>query len=356
MMRVIWALTVASLKMFVRQREAVLWGVLLPVFMIVLFSFVKFDGIGHLEVGLVAGGNGGPLLDSLRSVSTFSLHEGSRDAEMQELKKGERAMVVVLPAVSDSAGRGGGVVQVFTNDERIRETQLGTLILQRVLDESYFRSGHSEGRLLVSAQPVQSRNLTYIDFLLPGVLAMTIMQMGIFGVAFGFVTLKKRGILRRLWVTPINPADFIIAQVATRVFALVVQLAIMVAVGIIFLHIHFIGSYVTLLLIALLGSVVFLAMGFAIAGIARSEDQVPPMANIISLPMLLLSGVFFSRAGLPGAVRAFTDFLPLTYLVEALRGVAVDGASLTQVGPALGGLAVWAVLSVGIAVKMFRWE
>ena len=63
-------------------------------------------------------------------------------------------------------------------------------------------------RVTVTTKPVKARNLTYIDFLIPGILAMSIMQTGIFGVAFGFVSLKKRGILRRLWVTPINPNDF----------------------------------------------------------------------------------------------------------------------------------------------------
>jgi ABC-2 type transport system permease protein len=106
----------------------------------------------------------------------------------------------------------------------------------------------------------------------------------------------------------------------------------------------------------MLGAVVFLAMGFALAGISKSEDQVAPLANIITLPMMLLSGVFFSRANLPGFVRTLTDFFPLTYLADGMRSIAIDGASLVQVGPQLLGLVVWSIISCVLAVRMFRWE
>jgi ABC-2 type transport system permease protein len=182
------------------------------------------------------------------------------------------------------------------------------------------------------------------------------MQAGIFGVAFGFVTLKKRGILRRLWVTPIRPNDFIIAQVAMRLLVVVMQMAIMVGVGVLFLNLHFIGNMALIFLLGVLGAVVFLGFGFSLAGISKSEDQVAPLANIITLPMLALSGVFFSRSNLPGFVRSVTAFFPLTYLADGLRSVAIDGATLLQVMPQILGLAVWGVVSCVLAVRLFRWE
>jgi ABC-2 type transport system permease protein len=204
--------------------------------------------------------------------------------------------------------------------------------------------------------PVKSRNLTYIDFLLPGVLSMSIMQMGIFGVAFGCVQLKKRGILRRLWVTPIRPSDFILGQVAMRLVVVMVQICIIIGVGVFFFDLHFLGNFLELFLVGLMGGVVFLSIGFALAGISKSEDQVAPLANVISLPMMLLSGIFFSRNNLPGVIHTITDFFPLTYLADAMRSIAIDGASLSQVGPQLLGLGIWSVISCTIAVKMFRWE
>jgi len=127
-------------------------------------------------------------------------------------------------------------------------------------------------------------------------------------------------------------------------------------VGVLFFDLHFLGNFLELFLVGLMGGVVFLSIGFALAGISKSEDQVAPLANVISLPMMLLSGIFFSRNNLPGVIHTITDFFPLTYLADAMRSIAIDGASLSQVGPQLLGLGIWSVISCTIAVKMFRWE
>jgi ABC-2 type transport system permease protein len=130
----------------------------------------------------------------------------------------------------------------------------------------------------------------------------------------------------------------------------------MVGVGILFLNLHFIGNLALIYLLGMLGAVVFLGFGFSLAGISKSEDQVAPLANIITLPMLALSGIFFSRSNLPGFVRAITSVLPLTYLADGLRSVAIDGATLAQVTPQILGLGLWGVVSCVLAVRLFRWE
>ena len=355
-MRLKWVLTIASLKMYLRQREAIIWNLLLPLFMVVLFGLVRFDGIGHIELGVVdeSGGRADSFVAALKNVKTLHVHEGLLGSELKDLEKGEREIVLVVSRSFEATP--GDSLTAYSSEEKPREAQLGALVVQGVLDERTFAKSPSLQRPLLRMFPVKSRNLTYIDFLLPGILSMSIMQMGVFGVAFGFVTLKKRGILRRLWVTPINPNDFIIAQVVTRVLVLMVQMTLMIVVGIVFFHLHFIGNLWNLFLTAMLGAVVFLSMGFALAGFSRSEDQVAPLANIITLPMMLLSGVFFSRTNLPEVVRTITDFFPLTYLADGMRSIAIDGATLAQVTPQLIGLLAWSVISCFLAVKLFRWE
>jgi ABC-2 type transport system permease protein len=273
---------------------------------------------------------------------------------MQALEKGEREMVLILPAGFNSATP--GKLTVYVNGERPQEAQLGELLLQKVLDDLSFARTPRADRIAIAMVAVKSRNLTYIDFLIPGVLSMSIMQMGIFGVAFGFVTLKKRGILRRLWVTPIRPWSFVGGQVLMRLTVVMMQISIIVGAGVFFFHLHFIGSLASLFLIGVLGGIVFLSIGFAIAGISKTEDQVAPIANLISLPMMLLSGIFFSRSNLPGVIHTITDYFPLTYLADAMRSVAIDGSSLIAIGPQLIGLLVWCLISTIVAVKMFRWE
>ena len=357
-MRIKWKLTVASIKMFFREKEAVFWTIFLPLFMIFLFGFVKFDQLGSIQLGIV---NDAPqkstaLLQRLQQVKVLKVTSSDKDSELKALSKGERDVVLMIPP--NFREQSGSSLTLYVNDAKPQEAQLGRLLVQRAFDEMAFAhlSAVSQQRHTVHAQPVKSRKLTYMDFLLPGVLAMSIMQMGIFSVAFVFVDLKKRGILRRLRVTPINPNDFIIAQVITRLLVLLMQIVVLVATGVLFFHLNFSGNLTDMFLIGLVGAIVFLAIGFAIAGISKSEEQVAPLANIVTLPMLLLSGVFFSRTNLPGFVHAITDYFPLTFLADGLRSITIDGARLQQLGPQLAGLGVWAVFSCILAVRLFRWE
>ncbi len=352
-MRLKAKLMAASFKMFIRQREAIIWTILLPLFMVFLFSFVTFDGIGHVSVGIVNHSQDTTLVGLLRPIQALKISKGQEEQELALLKKGDRALVLVIPASFQPTGQDS--LTLYLNAEKPQETQTGKLILQRALDELVFRQNHLP-RHAIRTELVNSRSLTYIDFLLPGILAMSIMQSGVFGVAFGFVVLKKRGILRRLLVTPIKTSDFIIAQVSTRLLVLMTQVLILIGVGVLFFHLHFIGSLFNMIIVGLLGGTVFLSIGFALSGISKSEDQVAPLANLITLPMLMLSGVFFDRSNLPGFAHVITDFFPLTYLANGLRSIAIEGATLTDVFPQLLGLAVWSVITLFIVIKAFRWE
>ena len=355
-MRLKWKLIVASTKMLFRQKEAIIWSIIFPLFMMTLFGFAKFGGVGHVDLGIVngAGNNGIKLVEALKKVNALVVKEGQKDTEMRELERGERDVVLIIPSDVDLSA--GGMLTLLTSLAKPQQGQLGSLIVQRVLDEITMERTSVPNRLLVVTQEMAGRNLTYVDFLVPGILAMAIMQLGIFGVAFNFVSLKKRGILRRLRATPINPNDFILAQVVTRLLLVMLQIVVMVALGVVAFDLHFIGSFADMFVIGLIGAVVFLAIGFALAGISKSEDQVAPLANVISLPMMALSGVFFSRSALPGFVHTITGYFPLTYLADGMRSIAIDGASLPDILPQLLGLVVWSVIACFLAIKMFRWE
>ncbi|HSP07461.1 MAG TPA: ABC transporter permease, partial [Acidobacteriota bacterium] len=288
------------------------------------------------------------VLRQLQEVKTLRVQTGFKEAELKALEKGERTLVVeVAPS--------GAEVTAYLNEARPQEAQLGALLVQEALDQMALKKSGT-GRLILKQTTVKSRKLTYMDFLVPGILAMSIMQMGIFSVAFVFVDLKKRGILRRLRVTPMNPNDFIIAQVFTRLIVLMMQIVVMVAVGIVFFKLNFIGSLWQMFVFGILGAVVFLGMGFALAGLSRSEDQVAPLANVVTMPQMLLSGIFFSRANLPGFAHVLTQFFPLTFLADGMRSLAIDGSTLSQIWPDISGLLVWSLLTTVVAVKLFRWE
>lgn len=194
----------------------------------------------------------------------------------------------------------------------------------------------------------------YVDFLVPGILGMNVMQLNIFSVAFALVAQRQRGVLRRIFATPLDPRRFLAAHGLMRLGLSMVQVLILVAVAFALFQVRIVGGLVDLLIVAIVGAIPFLMQGFAIAGWARTENQVPPVANLITLPQFFLSGVFFPKEAAPDVIRPITDVLPLTLLNDALREVSTQGASLWDVRAPLLGLAIWGVVSFALAVRLLR--
>jgi ABC-2 type transport system permease protein len=353
---VYWSLLVASVKMFVRNRPAMFFSLVVPLLIMLIFGVLKFGGPASVGLGLVdEAGNpdSGALVAVLKANPAFDVHEGSRDEELGELKTGHRDLVLVIGATYDRAHAGAPGLIAYSNAARPEQTQLGGLLLNAVVGSML--AGGGSGGALVPVQQLAGRDYGYIDFLVPGIVGLTVMQLGLFSVSFGFVQLKRTGALRRLFATPTSPAYFLAAQVTSRIMITLAQVLVLVGVGLWF-GLHLVGSIVLLLGVAVLGSTIFLGLGFAIAGWAKNEDQAAPVANLVSLPMTFLSGVFFSRDAMPDVLRTITDYLPLTYLNDALRRITNDGVGVTQIGGDLLGMGVWAAIAFAVAVLLFRWE
>jgi ABC-2 type transport system permease protein len=359
-----WALFMASVKMFVRNRTALFFSLFLPLVIMLIFGVLNFEGSTTISLGVVdeAGTDASAaLVEGLAEYDYLEISEDDRDTELAELEAGDRGYVLVIPAgfTQEPGAELGLIAYASTSDPS--QAQVGRGLLQQAVGGAI---ASASGAPLppgggfsapVTFESVESRDLGYIDFLVPGIVGMTVMQLGLFGVAFGFVQLKRTGALRRLFATPTSPAYFLSAQVASRLVLGYIQVAILVGIGILF-GLQMFGSWLVLALITGLALLIFLAVGFGVAGWAKNEDQAAPVANLISLPMLFLSGVFFPRDAMPEFLRSITQFMPLTYVNEALRGVMNEGAALTDLGPQLLGMGVWAVITFVIAVRLFKWE
>jgi ABC-2 type transport system permease protein len=357
----LWALFVASILMFIRNRAAVFFSLFLPLIIMLIFGVLNFEGATTIQLGMVDEAQNDAsrqLADRLGGVSYLELSTGTRDAELGALEAGDIDFAMVIPSGFDpQPGQATGLTAyASTADPQQAPVRQG--LLQQAVGQALFATaggGAGLGAPPVALESVAARDLGYIDFLVPGIVGMTIMQLGLFGVAFGFVHLKRTGALRRLFATPTSPAYFLGAQVASRLIICIVQVAILFVIGLWF-GLQMFGNYLSLAVIVLLAATIFLAIGFAIAGWAKNEDQAAPVANLISLPMMFLSGVFFPRDAMPDFLANITQFMPLTYVNEALRSIVNDGAGLASLGPQLLGMGVWAVITFLVAVRLFSWE
>ena len=354
-----WSLTVAALKMWFRDRQAIFWSLFLPLMLMVIFGILNFGAFGSVDLGIVdeAGNDlSQQLVAGLEAIDTFDItRDGTEPEERQALEDSDRDLVLVIPAGFGATADPSTVVVLY-NQERPRESQVAQAIIRQILDDMTLTLTGTPRSFSLDSQPVDTRNLRYVDFLMPGIVAMSIMQMGLFSVAFAFVQLKSRGILRRLLATPVHPVSFLFSQVFTRLTVSILQTLVLIGAALIFFDVQIAGNLAAILLLALMGGAVFVSMGFAISGWAKTEEVAAPLANVIALPMMFLSGVFFPRDAMPEAIQKITDFLPLTFLADALRNIAIDGEVLWSQWQNLIGLAAWLAISFLVALRLFRWE
>ncbi len=362
-LRTLSSLTVASLKMYVRNRTGLFFTLFIPIVLVAVFGLLsKSSGAGAISLNINDLANtqlSKQFVTSVKGITAFKVTTDSQATASENLGKGKLDLEVVVPANFGKSGAEGlqnAQVEAQYNKAKPGNGQTAGLILGQIV--SGFNTTATQARTILSVKTVgvTTNNLSYIDFILPGIIALSIMQLGIFSVAFAFVSYKTTGALRRLQATPTHPINFIFAQGITRLIIAVIQVLLLAGLGVWLFSFHMIGSFAAFLFVAILGSVVFLGFGFAIAGYAKDENQAAPIAQLIQFPMLFLSGIFFPRDSFPSWLKTITDYFPLTYLGDGLRRIANEGAHLSQLGPELVGLTVWGIIIFFVTVRLFRWE
>ena len=185
------------------------------------------------------------------------------------------------------------------------------------------------------------------------------LSTGVFGTAFVFFNLRQTLVIKRFFATPIRKPFIVMGEALARMVFAMLGAAFLIALGHYafgFTLINGLTTVAEMLVLSAMGLIVFMGFGFVVSGIAKSESTIPPLANIITLPQFLLSGTFFGVENFPTWLQPICKMLPLTYLNDAMRKVAFEGASLLDLGPQLAVITLWGVIIYAIAVKVFRWE
>jgi ABC-type multidrug transport system permease subunit len=178
----------------------------------------------------------------------------------------------------------------------------------------------------------------------------------LFGVGYVVVRYRKNGFLKRLRATPLQPLEFIIAQVSSRLVLIMIITIFIYTATHLLLHTRMEGSYLTLLLIATLGAIALIALGLLAAARVTSEELAGGLLNLITWPMMMLSGVWFSLEGASPAIRSIAQIFPLTHILAAARAVILDGASLLEVMPHVLALLLMGIVFLGLGAALFRWS
>ena len=205
-------------------------------------------------------------------------------------------------------------------------------------------------------QPVTGQAVRYVDWLFPGILAMNMMFSCLFGVGYVVLRYRKSGFLKRLHATPLSAFEFLSAQVLSRLSLIIFVTAILYVAIAAIIHFHSAGSIALLLLLAVLGSLSMIALGLTVAARFASEELVGGLLNLLTWPMMLLSGVWFSIEGSPRWVQWAADIFPLTQVIDAARAVMIEGAGIGRITPNLIYLAVTTLVFLAFGAWSFRWR
>ena len=195
----------------------------------------------------------------------------------------------------------------------------------------------------------------YIDFLIPGLLGMNLMNSGMWGVGFALVEMRQRKLLKRFVATPMRRSDFLLALTSSRLVLMVIEVGLLLGFGVLVFHMRVRGSILSVMFLGMLGAVTFGGVGLLTACRAQKIESVSGLINLVMMPMWIFSGVFFSYDKFPAMAHPFIKALPLTALNDALRATIIEGASLGSQSGRLLVLAVWGGVSFVLALRWFRW-
>lgn len=369
-LRAMLAISRASFSAIIKNPSAVIFSLIFPLVFIIVFGFIKGNSI-RLEVGL------GPACDTTSIIFTaFSklpnvdIERNKSFSEMENLLNKGRLDAVLN--ISGSANEKGVLVEVITSKASREKGLFVKSIFTNLVDkqnlsvirEMQNASGNPLSNIKIyptelRETEIQGREYKMIDFILPGQLGFSILSAGVFGTAFIFFSLRQTLVLKRFFATPIRRTYIILGETLSRlVFQLLGSLIIILLGKYIFgfTLVHGFTTLVEMLLLSAMGLIVFMGFGFVVSGIAKSESVIPPLANVFTLPQFLLSGTFFPIDAFPGWLQIISKALPLTYLNDALRKVAFEGAGFSAISHQLSIITIWGIVIYIIAIRFFRWE
>jgi ABC-2 type transport system permease protein len=195
----------------------------------------------------------------------------------------------------------------------------------------------------------------YIDFLIPGLLGMNLMNSGMWGIGFALVDMRQRKVLKRFVGTPMRRGDFLLALMSSRLVLMIIEVGLLLVFGVLFFHMRVLGSILAITLIASIGSLTFGGVGLLTACRARKIETASGLINLVMMPMWIFSGVFFSYERFPAVIQPLIKALPLTALNDALRASILEGTPLAHQWSRLLVMGLWGGISFVLALKWFRW-
>jgi ABC-2 type transport system permease protein len=364
----LFQLTLAKVRDFAREPEALFWVFAFPLLLAVALGLAFRDKApDRVPVAIVRGAGAEAAAAAIAHSNVLAGRILDAETARLELRTGKISLLIEasapLPAPPAAAARPVAAPQaapppatphnvVFRYDPTRPDAHIASLEAEEALE----RAAGRIDVVTVRTERVTEQGARYIDFLIPGLLGMNLMGTGIWSLAFSITVARQRHLLKRLIATPMRRSDYLLSQMFGRLVFLPPEIIVLVGLGWLAFGVVVHGSLLLLLATCLLGAMSFCGLGLLIASRVRTVEGASGWANMVMLPMWLLSGVFFSSERFPDRLQPLIHALPLTALIDALRGIINDGRSISGVGMQLSIVAAWGIASFLVALRVFRWR
>jgi ABC-2 type transport system permease protein len=351
----------ANFKQFFRDKTALFFTFAFPVIFILIFGLVFSNSDNfNTTIGLVNNNNSQisqGISQAFHGISAFTVKEGTLEDELAALKKGDRSAVIAVPDNLQASIASGqpAEITVYYDPSQTTVSQVVMPIISRTIDAVDKQITLNKSVLVVKEESIQSRAFSYVDYLIPGIIAMSIMMTGLY-CALPLIQQREKKILKRLGAMPVRRSALIYSQVAFRLVLAVMQTALLIAIAYLVFHVSVVGNWFVLAGFVVLGTLAFVCLGYLVASFVRTEEGALPVVQLIQFPMLFLSGIFFPVDALPNFMKPVLQALPLSYLGDSFRQVMVDSAPFHALSIDAIVLVGWVAVCMVLSIKFFRWE
>lgn len=366
-------LTLARVREFLREPEAVFWVFVFPV-LLALALGIAFRNTAP-EKSRIAIESSGPeaeyIMNALSKSSEVDAVALSPEEAAKSLRTGKVDLIVrvnlpplLLSEIPKDAPPVSGSSQPATDsppparaiEYRYDPTRPESRVARLAADDALQRVFGRKDAAEVNEEKVMEPGARYIDFLIPGLVGLNLMGSGMWGLGFTVVQARTRKLLKRLAATPMRRSHFLLSFMLSRLVFLIGEVAAVIIFAWLVFGVTVSGSIVDLTIVSLIGSLTFAGLGLLVAARPKTIEGVSGWMNLVMLPMWLLSGTFFSAARFPDFAQPFIKALPLTALNNSLRAVMNEGMPLASSWPEIAVLVAWGLVSFAVALKIFRWQ
>lgn len=349
-----------NLKMLLRNKQALFWSLVFP--LVFTFIFGTFFGKGSTSTGniIMINQSNSQLSKTISKTFTksdlFKVSEQTDIAKSKDLvKKGKSVAVVVIPkGFGDQSPTAPTKVKVIIDPANAQGNSIVVGVLDQILTGASFQAQKAKPLFTVEQEKTNSNNLNYFDFVLVGLIGMSLMNSSVQGVAIAMSKYRDDQILKRLTTTPIRPWKFIISEVLSRLILNFVQVSLVLGIGVYVFGAHIPGSIPMIYLFAMIGAILFQLIGFSIASLSKTTQAAEGMATAVTIPMMFLAGVFFPIDQLPKWLLSAVQFLPLAPLLRMIRGIALENTSPLSNPINLVIVLSWIIFTLLLSMYKFR--